>query len=126
MCLCVQAASSLLKLCDISSSVTFTSTGGVVYTGPAFRCSAPDLSDSIQQETHLSLFPVELLVHTLSRTRTLVLDHVEQSFKDLLSSAAAMVAERKEAIRLAQKLQLTPEHIRTRIYEPRLGKKHTH
>ncbi|MED6261099.1 hypothetical protein ATANTOWER_000874 [Ataeniobius toweri] len=121
-----EAESSLLKLCDISSSVTFTSTGGVVYKGPAFRCSAPDLSDSIQQETHLSLFPVELLVHTLSRTRTLVLDHVEQSFKDLLSSAAAMVAERKEAVRLEQKLQLTPEHIRTRIYEPRLAELQLH
>ncbi|XP_054895202.1 uncharacterized protein ccdc180 isoform X2 [Poeciliopsis prolifica] len=112
-----EAASSLSQLYD--SSTNFTSTGGVVYTGPAFRCPAPDLPDFIQ-ETHLSLFPVELLSHTLTRTRILVLDHIEQSFKDLFSSALTMVTERKEEIRLEQELSLTPEYIRTRIYEPRL------
>ncbi|KAM4578371.1 coiled-coil domain-containing protein 180 [Fundulus diaphanus] len=122
-----EAASSLLQLCDISSSVTFTSTGGVAYTGPAFsRSPAPDLPASMQQETHLSQFPAELLMHTLSRTRVLVLDHVEQSFKQLLGSAAAMVTERKKAVRLEQELQLKPEHIRTHIYEPRLAELQRH
>ncbi|XP_036000630.1 coiled-coil domain-containing protein 180-like isoform X1 [Fundulus heteroclitus] len=122
-----EGASSLLRLCDISSSVAFTSTGGVAYTGPAFsRCPAPDLPDSVQPETHLSLFPAELLMHTLSRTRVLVLDHVEQSFKQLLGSAAAMVTERKKAVRLEQELQLKPEHIRTHVYEPRLAELQRH
>uniref|UniRef100_A0A096ME53 DUF4455 domain-containing protein n=1 Tax=Poecilia formosa TaxID=48698 RepID=A0A096ME53_POEFO len=102
-----------------NSNTTFTSSGGVVYSGPAFRCPAPDLPDFIQ-ETYLTQFPVELLSHTLTRTRILVLDHIEQSFKDLLSSAVAMVTEKKEVVRLEQELSLTPEYIRTKIYEPRL------
>ncbi|XP_032433445.1 uncharacterized protein ccdc180 isoform X3 [Xiphophorus hellerii] len=113
-----EAASSLSQLYN-SSTTNFTSSGGVVYTGPAFRCPAPDLPDFIQ-ETHLSVFPVELLSHTLTRTRILVLDHIEQSFKDLLGSAVAMVTEKKEVVRLEHELSLTPEYVRTQIYEPRL------
>ncbi|XP_014875616.1 uncharacterized protein LOC106938217 [Poecilia latipinna] len=115
--LLTEAASSLNQL--YNSNTTFTSSGGVVYSGPAFRSPAPDLPDFIQ-ETYLTQFPVELLSHTLTRTRILVLDHIEQSFKDLLSSAVAMVTEKKEVVRLEQELSLTPEYIRTKIYEPRL------
>ncbi|XP_045890722.1 coiled-coil domain-containing protein 180 [Micropterus dolomieu] len=121
-----EAESSLLELCDISSSVTFTSSRGVAYSGPAFRCPAPDPP---QQETHLSLFPVELLPHTLSRTRTLFLDHLERRFRDVLSSAAAVVRDRKEAVRLEQELQLkqlNPKHIRTHVYQPRLAELQRH
>ncbi|XP_017162072.1 uncharacterized protein LOC103470801 [Poecilia reticulata] len=115
--LLTEAASSLDQL--YNSNTTFTSSGGVAYFGPAFRCPAPDLPDFIQ-ETYLSQFPVELLSHTLTRTRILVLDHIEQSFRDLLSSAVAMVTEKKEVVRLEQELSVTPEYIRTKIYEPRL------
>ncbi|XP_073322889.1 coiled-coil domain-containing protein 180 [Pagrus major] len=114
-----EAESSLLDLCDISSDVIFTSSRGVAYSSPAFRCSAPNL----QQETHLSLFPVELLTHTLSRTRFLFLDHLEQHIHDVCRSAVAMVTERKEAVRLEQELhlqQLNPQHIQNHIYQPRL------
>ncbi|XP_037536764.1 coiled-coil domain-containing protein 180 [Nematolebias whitei] len=124
-----EAESSLLRLCDISTIITFTSTGGTVYTGPAFKCPAPDLSSSLQQEAHLSLFPADLLTHTLSRTRTLILDHLEQNFQDLLSSSVTMVTSRKEAVRLEQELQLQqlkPEYIRTHIYEPRLAELQLH
>ncbi|XP_015257081.1 PREDICTED: uncharacterized protein LOC107102335 [Cyprinodon variegatus] len=72
------------------------------------------------------VFPVELLVHTLSRTRILVLDHVEQSFKDLPGLVEAMVKERKESVRLEQELQLKSEYIRTHIYEPRLAELQLH
>ncbi|XP_062273933.1 coiled-coil domain-containing protein 180, partial [Scomber scombrus] len=118
-----RAESSLLELYDISAYVTFTSARGVAYTGPAFRCPAPDLPYNLQQETHLNLFPVELLTHTLSRTRTLFLDHLEQRFHDVLSSAVAMVTDRKDAVRLDQELQLQqldPQNIQTHIYLPRL------
>ncbi|CAK6980687.1 hypothetical protein L3Q82_023465 [Scomber scombrus] len=119
-----EAESSLLELYDISAYVTFTSARGVAYTGPAFRCPAPDLPYNLQQETHLNLFPVELLTHTLSRTRTLFLDHLEQRFHDVLSSAVAMVTDRKDAVRLDQELQLQqldPQNIQTHIYLPRLA-----
>ncbi|XP_028270528.1 coiled-coil domain-containing protein 180 [Parambassis ranga] len=112
-----EAESSLLEICDISSSVTITSSGGTVYTGPAFRCPAPDL-----QETHLSLFPVELLTHTLCRTRALFLDHLERHYHDVLNSAGAAVTDRKEAASSELNLQLQhlkPEHIKTHIHQPR-------
>ncbi|XP_039658387.1 coiled-coil domain-containing protein 180 isoform X2 [Perca fluviatilis] len=120
-----EAESSLLDLCDILSDVTFTSSGGVAYSGPAFRCPAPDLPDDPQQqETHLNLFPVELLTHTLIRMRTVFFDHLEQRFHDVLSSAVAMVTDRKEAARSEKDLylqQLEPQHIETHIYQPRLA-----
>ncbi|KAM7390949.1 hypothetical protein PAMP_021676 [Pampus punctatissimus] len=119
-----EAESSLLELCDISTYVTFTSSRGVAYTGPAFRCSTPN-----PPETHLNLFPVELLTHSLSRTRTLFLDHLEQCFHDVLGSAVATVTDRKEVVRLDQELQLQqldPENIQTHIYLPRLAELQLH
>ncbi|XP_029295799.1 coiled-coil domain-containing protein 180-like isoform X2 [Cottoperca gobio] len=119
-----EAESSLLDLCDISSDVTFTSSGGVAYSGPPFRCP-PDL----QQETLLSLFPAELLTHTLTRMRKLFLDHLEQRFHDVLHSVVAMVTDRKEALRSEQALQLHqlhPRHIQTHVYKPRLTELQLH
>ncbi|TDH13406.1 hypothetical protein EPR50_G00057390 [Perca flavescens] len=120
-----EAESSLLDLCDIMSDVTFTSSRGVAYSGPAFRCPAPDLPDDPQQqETHLNMFPVELLTHTLIRMRTVFFDHLELRFHDVLSSAVAMVTDRKEAARSEKELylqQLEPQHIETHIYQPRLA-----
>ncbi|XP_054466409.1 coiled-coil domain-containing protein 180 [Anoplopoma fimbria] len=124
-----EAESSLLDLSDIISDVTFTSSRGVAYSGPAFRCPAPDLPDDLQLEMHLSLFPVELLTHTLSSMRTLFLDHLEQRFHDVLSSAVAMVTDRKEAACSEQELQLkqlNPQHIETHIYQPRLAELQLH
>nr|XP_020450815.1 coiled-coil domain-containing protein 180 isoform X2 [Monopterus albus] len=124
-----EAASSLLELYDTSSCVMFTSSKGVAYTGPAFRCLGPDLSDDLQQETNLSPFPVELITHALTRTRTLFLDHLEQHFHDILSSAVAMVADRKEAVSSEQELQLQqldPQHIQTHICQPRLSELQLH
>ncbi|XP_030011329.1 LOW QUALITY PROTEIN: coiled-coil domain-containing protein 180 [Sphaeramia orbicularis] len=114
--------SSLLDLCDISYSVTFASSRGVVYSGPAFRCPAPDPPAHLQQTTLLTGFPVELLAQTLSRMRTLFMDHVEQHFQDLLSSAGAMVTARKEEVLLVQEIQLQrldPQFVQTHIYQPR-------
>ncbi|XP_059193958.1 coiled-coil domain-containing protein 180 isoform X2 [Centropristis striata] len=117
--------SSLMDLYDVSSNVTFTSSGGVAYSGPAFSCPSPDL----KQDTHLSLFPTELLTQTLSRVRTLVLDQLQQQFVDVLRSAVAVVTERKEAVRSEQEVhlqQLNPEHIQTHIYQPRLAELQLH
>nr|XP_046242402.1 coiled-coil domain-containing protein 180-like [Scatophagus argus] len=124
-----QAESPLLDLCDISSDVIFASSRGVVYSGPAFRCQAFDLPDHLQHETHLSLFPVELLTHTLSRMRTLFLDHLELHVQDVLSSAVATVTDRKEVVRLEQELQLkqlNPQYIQTHIYQTRLAELQIH
>lgn len=124
-----EADSSLLEICDISSDVMFTSSRGLAYGGPAFRCPAPDLPDNLQQETHLSLFPVELLTYTLSSMRTLFLDHLEQHFHDVLHSAVAMVTVRKEAVHSELELELqdlNPEHIETQIYQPRLAELQVH
>ncbi|XP_044191035.1 coiled-coil domain-containing protein 180 isoform X1 [Thunnus albacares] len=124
-----EAESSLLELYDITTYVTFTSSRGVAYTGPAFRCPAPNLLDDLQQETHENLFPVEHVTLALSRTRTLFLDHLEQRFHDVLSSAVAMVTDRKEAVRLDQELQLKqldPQNIQNHIYLPRLAELQLH
>ncbi|XP_068457838.1 coiled-coil domain-containing protein 180 isoform X2 [Clinocottus analis] len=124
-----EAESCLLDLSDISSDVMFTSSGGVAYIGPAFRCPSPDQLDDLQQETHLSLFPVDLLTHTLSRMRTLFFDHLEEHFHDILSSAVAMVTNRKEAVRSEQELhlkELDPQHLQTHIYLPRLAELQLH
>ncbi|XP_039979107.1 coiled-coil domain-containing protein 180 [Xiphias gladius] len=126
-----EAESSLLDLCDICNYIEFTSSKGVTYTGPAFRCPVPDLPDrdDLQQETHLSLFPVELLTQTLSRTRTLFLDHLEQRFHDVLSSAIVTVTDRKEAVCLEQELQLqqlNPQQIQTHVYQSRLAELQLH
>uniref|UniRef100_A0A3Q1G1V0 Uncharacterized LOC110967087 n=1 Tax=Acanthochromis polyacanthus TaxID=80966 RepID=A0A3Q1G1V0_9TELE len=115
------AETSLMELCDISTYVTFTSSRGVAYTGPAFRCPSPDLPDSLNppETAHLNLFPQELLTRALSRTRTLFLDHLEQRFHDVLSSAVVMVTEMKEALRSEQEVQLQqlkPEHVHAHIY----------
>ncbi|XP_041854208.1 coiled-coil domain-containing protein 180 isoform X3 [Melanotaenia boesemani] len=124
-----EAESSLLELCDIRASVTITSSGGVVYSGPTFKLASPDISTNQHQETHLSVLPVELLTYTLNRTRTLFLDHLEQHFHDCLRSAAVMVTNWKEALCSDQEVQLQklkPEHIKTHIYEPRLAELQLH
>lgn len=150
-----QMESSLLEICDIHLYASFTSTRGVTYAGPTFRCFAPNLPNNLHQDTHLRALPAELLTDTLtrypqilsfceetpllrlvcvcvclmSRFRTLFLDHLELHFSEVLSSAVAMVSERKEAVRLElelQLLQLNPEHIQTHICQPRLGSTHRH
>ncbi|XP_049908026.1 coiled-coil domain-containing protein 180 [Epinephelus moara] len=120
-----EAESSLLDLCDTSSDVTFTSPSGVTYSGPTFRC--PTLN--LQQKTHLSLFPVELLTDNLNRMRTLFFDHLEQRFHDVLSWGVATVTDRKEVVRLEQEVQLqqlNPEHIENHIYQQRLAELQLH
>ncbi|XP_031733214.1 coiled-coil domain-containing protein 180-like [Anarrhichthys ocellatus] len=120
-----EADSCLLDLSDISSDVTFTSSRGVTYSGPAFRCPAPDL----QLETHLSLFPVELLTHTLSRTRSLFFDHFEKHFHDVFNSAVTTVTDRKEAAKSDQELQLKElnyKNIQTHVYQQRLAELQLH
>ncbi|XP_026177567.1 coiled-coil domain-containing protein 180 isoform X2 [Mastacembelus armatus] len=124
-----EAESSLLQLCDISCSVKFTSSKGEPYAGPAFTCPSPNLPDNLQQETHLRMFPVEVLTQALSRTRTLFLDHLEQHFHDVLSSAATMVTDRKGAVSSEQELQLQHldiQYIQTHIYQPRLAELQLH
>ena len=127
---------------DISSQVPVPSFRSVSHTGPAFRCPAHDT----QQETQLSRFPEELLTEELSRyspahsstgtlttpgssrMRTRFLEHLEQHLHDVINSAVTMVTEKKEVIRLEQQLhlkQMSPEHIKSRVYQPRLGT-HTH
>ncbi|XP_058492662.1 coiled-coil domain-containing protein 180 isoform X2 [Solea solea] len=118
-----EAESSLLDLYDISNYITFTSSSSVTYTGPAFRCPIPNLQENLKKETHLSLFPLELLSHTLSMTRTLFLDKLEQHFHGVLESTVAMVTDKKEAVCLDQELQLqllNPQYIETHLYQPRL------
>lgn len=64
-----------------------------------------------------------------SRTRTLFSDHLEQHVHDILGSAVAMVMDRKETVCLEHELQLKqlePEHIRSHVYQLRLGNTHTH
>ncbi|KAL7392312.1 hypothetical protein ABVT39_022867 [Epinephelus coioides] len=120
-----EAESSLLDLSDTSSDVTFTSPSGVTYSGPTFRC--PTLN--LQQKTHLSLFPVELLTDNLNRMRTLFFDHLEQHFHDVLSWGVATVTDRKEVVRLEQEVQLqqlNPEHIENHIYQQRLAELQLH
>ncbi|KAF3695241.1 Coiled-coil domain-containing protein 180 [Channa argus] len=63
------------------------------------------------------------------RTRTLFLDHLEQHFHDVLSSAVTIVTEKKEAVSLEQELQLQqldPQHIQTHVYTPRLAELQLH
>ncbi|KAM8885620.1 coiled-coil domain-containing protein 180 isoform 2-T4 [Spinachia spinachia] len=124
-----EAGSSLQALSDMSSDVTFSSYRGVVYTGPAFRCTAPELVDHLQLEKQLSLFPLELLTHTLSRTRTLFLDHLEQHVQDVLSSVITTVTERKEAAYWDRELQLKQlkiQHTQKQMYTPRLAELQLH
>ncbi|XP_056273872.1 coiled-coil domain-containing protein 180-like [Pseudoliparis swirei] len=124
-----EAESCLLDLSDISGDVTFKSSRGVAYSGPAFRCPAPNLVDDLQLEEQLSLFNGELLTHTLGRMRTLFFDHLEQHFHDVLSSAVAMVTARKEAASSEQELhlkELNPQNIQTHIYQPRLAELQLH
>uniref|UniRef100_A0A3B3H3J9 DUF4455 domain-containing protein n=1 Tax=Oryzias latipes TaxID=8090 RepID=A0A3B3H3J9_ORYLA len=121
--------SSLLEICDIHLYASFTSTRGVTYAGPTFRCFAPNLPNNLHQDTHLRALPAELLTDTLTRFRTLFLDHLELHFSEVLSSAVAMVSERKDAVRLElelQLLQLNPEHIQTHICQPRLAELQLH
>ncbi|KAM3611041.1 uncharacterized protein V6R79_012771 [Siganus canaliculatus] len=114
-----EVETSTMDLYDNSGDVTITSSRGVVYHGPAFRLPP----SGQQQETLLSLFPTELLTRTLSRSRTLVLDHLDQHVHDVLSSAVAMVTDRKEAAHLEVELyllQLDPDQIQNHIHQARL------
>ncbi|XP_077416883.1 glutamate receptor ionotropic, NMDA 1b isoform X4 [Vanacampus margaritifer] len=126
-----EAESSLLELYDLSSKVNLTSSRGVSYSGPAFRCPASDLPGNMskQQETHLSAFPVELLMQALNRMRIWFLDFVERRFQDVLTSAVATVTDRKEAVRAYHELQmqpLDPLHVKTCIYIPRMAELQLH
>nr|XP_043900149.1 coiled-coil domain-containing protein 180-like [Solea senegalensis] len=124
-----EAESSLLDLYDIGRTIRFISSSGVMYTGPAFKCPTINLQDNPQQEAQLSLFPVELLTHTLNRTRTLFLDKLERHFHDVLSLTLTMVTERKEAVCWDLELQLqllNPQHIQTDVHQPRLTELHLH
>ncbi|CAI5651312.1 unnamed protein product [Oreochromis niloticus] len=125
----IEAGSILEEICDFSRFVTFTSSKDVVHSAPVFRCSTPSLPVNLEWETHLSLFPVDLLTDSLSRSRTLFLDHLEQHFHDLLSLAVSRLRDRKEAVRSEQELQLqqlNPRHIKTHIYEPRMAELQLH
>ncbi|XP_005940157.2 coiled-coil domain-containing protein 180 [Haplochromis burtoni] len=125
----IEAGSILKEIYDFSSSVTFTSSKDVVYSAPVFRCSIPNLPVNLEWETHLSLFPVDLLLDSLSRSRTLFLNHLEQHFHNVLSLAVSMMRDRKEAVRSEQELQLqqlSPRHIKTHIYEPRMAELQLH
>ncbi|XP_061749649.1 coiled-coil domain-containing protein 180-like isoform X2 [Nerophis ophidion] len=126
-----EAQSSLLDLYDLSSKVAFTSSRGVSYSGPCFRCPASDLPANMskQQEAHQSLFPVELLTHTLSRVRTSFMEHLEQRYHEVLTSVVTTVTERKEAVWAYHELQmqqLAPQHVRECIYLPRLAELRRH
>nr|XP_057927913.1 coiled-coil domain-containing protein 180 [Doryrhamphus excisus]XP_057927914.1 coiled-coil domain-containing protein 180 [Doryrhamphus excisus] len=126
-----EAQTSLLDLYDLSSNLAFTSSRGVSYSAPAFRCPASDLPGNMskQQETHLSVFPVETLTHSLGRARTLFFEHLEHRYHDVLTSVVATVMERKEAVQAYHDLQmqqLDPQHVRACIYVPRLGELQKH
>ncbi|XP_077570696.1 coiled-coil domain-containing protein 180 isoform X1 [Stigmatopora nigra] len=126
-----EAESSLLDLYDLGSKVNLKSSRGVAYTGPAFRCPASDLPGNMskQQETHLSSFPVELLMQALNRMRMWFLDYVERRFQEVLTSAVATVTDRKQAVRAYHELQmqpLDPQHVKTCIYIPRMGELQMH
>nr|XP_061835979.1 coiled-coil domain-containing protein 180-like isoform X6 [Nerophis lumbriciformis] len=126
-----EAQTSLLDLYDLSSKVAFTSSRGVSYSGPCFRCPASDLPGNMskQQEAHQSLFPVELLTHTLSRARTSFLEHLEQRYHEVLTSVVTTVTERKEAVWAYHELQmqqLAPQHVKKCIYLPRLAELRQH
>lgn len=125
-----EAESSLLNLYDTSNNTfTFTSSSSTTYSGPAFKCPTPDTKENLQHTTHLSLFPLDLLAQTLSMTRTLFLEKLEQHFHDLLTSTMVIVTDRKEAVCLDQELQmqlLNPQHIEEQIYQPRLGELQLH
>ncbi|KAK1892607.1 Transmembrane protease serine 13 [Dissostichus eleginoides] len=117
-----EADSSLIDFCDISSFVTFTSARGVAYSGPAFRCPAPDL----QQETQLSLFPAELLTHALSRythththTHSVLIQQVDahcEEVEEVLSSCRVELQELQSSVRrrnqqLSVRLSNMEEHV---------------
>ncbi|XP_074525783.1 coiled-coil domain-containing protein 180 [Halichoeres trimaculatus] len=124
-----EAESSLQDLCDISNDVTFSSSSGTVYKGPAFTCPAPDLPEDQQQETHLILFPVKMLTHNLIRMRTLFLDNLEQHFRDVLTSTVTTLTHRKEVLQSELELhlkQLDCQHIQTHVYQPRLAELQLH
>ncbi|KAM8866086.1 coiled-coil domain-containing protein 180 [Synchiropus picturatus] len=125
----IEAETCLRDISDFNVWESFTSTRGVSYTGPAFRCSAPDMPDSVPRETDLTVFDVNLLTHTLSSTRTLLLEHLEERFHVVLTSAGSMVKERKEAVRLDQTLLskgLNPEVLCLHVTERRLAELQTH
>lgn len=61
--------------------------------------------------------------------RTLFLEHLEQHLHYVINCAVTAVTENKEVIYLEQQIflkQMNPEHIQTRIYQPRLGTTHKH
>ncbi|KAM9810471.1 coiled-coil domain-containing protein 180 [Neosynchiropus ocellatus] len=125
----IEAEACLRDISDFSVWQSFTSSRGVSYTGPAFRCSVPDMPDSVPRETDLTVFDVNLLTHTLSWTRTLLLEHLEERFHVVLTSAGSMVKERKEAVRLDQTLLskgLHPEDLCIHVTERRLAELQTH
>ncbi|XP_057686946.1 coiled-coil domain-containing protein 180 [Corythoichthys intestinalis] len=126
-----EAESSLLDLYDLGSKVNLKSSRGVAYTGPAFRCPASDLPGNMskQQETHLSSFPIELLLQALNKMRMWFLDYVERRFQEVLTSAVATVTDRKAAVRAYHELQmqpLDPQHVKTCIYIPRMAELQLH
>ncbi|XP_041643155.1 coiled-coil domain-containing protein 180 isoform X2 [Cheilinus undulatus] len=124
-----EAENALDLLCDHSNDVKFTSSKGVAYSGPAFTSSALYLPDHLLQETHLTLFPVELLTQKLNRIRSLFLDSLEQHFHDVLNSAITVVKHRKEVLHCELELQLqqlSHQHIHTHIYQPRLDELQLH
>ncbi|XP_075881587.1 coiled-coil domain-containing protein 180 [Nelusetta ayraudi] len=124
-----EAESSLQELYDSSNRVTFTSSSGVAYAGPAFRNPAHSLPGSLQEEAHLSRFPEGLLVDTLSRTRTLFMEHLEQHLSNMVSSAGTMVSNRKETLQLEEELQLQqlhPKYVQRLICQPRLAELQLH
>ncbi|XP_028313783.1 coiled-coil domain-containing protein 180 isoform X2 [Gouania willdenowi] len=112
------------QLCDISTEVTFTTSRGVVYSGPAFRSPAHNLP-----EPHLSLFPEDLLSHTLDRFRLQFLENLEQHFLSVLQSAVTTVTERREAAQSEEQLYLQKldlQHIKSQVYQPRLDELRLH
>ncbi|XP_035766518.1 coiled-coil domain-containing protein 180 [Neolamprologus brichardi] len=73
--------------------------------------------------------PPQRLTVCVSRSRTLFLNHLEQHFHNVFSLAVLMMRDRKEAVRSEQELQLqqlSPRHIKTHIYEPRMAELQLH
>ncbi|KAK7901570.1 hypothetical protein WMY93_018339 [Mugilogobius chulae] len=117
-----QVDNKLLNLCNMNSYKDFSSSRGLSYSGPSFSCKTLELEVPLRN-LQLEVFPVALLLQTLSRVRSLCVDHMEQHFHDGVLSGLSLLSHLKhEALteRDVKLQQLSAQHVHRRIFQPRL------
>ncbi|XP_072293468.1 coiled-coil domain-containing protein 180-like [Eucyclogobius newberryi] len=123
-----QGDSGLLDLYNMNSSEELSSSRGRTYKGPSFMCQSLELKEPLGNRL-LEVFSAVLLSQTLSRVRSMFVEHMEQHFHGSVFSALSLLSHLKQEALIEQDVklqQLNAQHVDQLIFQPRLAELQLH